>query len=51
MYENDLIITECHIGNKKYKYSYNINAFPSDQILYSNKKYIVGDTIKITNPR
>ena len=31
---------------KGYKYKYKIKAFPSDQTLYSDEKYFVGDTLK-----
>jgi hypothetical protein len=46
MYEKELVVNKVEKGNKEYKYSYYIEAFPVDQVLYSNEVYNVGDTIK-----
>lgn len=47
MYEKSLIVNSIHKGTGEYKYKYFIEASPADQILYSNKIYHIGDTIKI----
>jgi hypothetical protein len=46
MYEKELVVNEVESGNKEYKYCYFIEAFPADQVLYSNEVYQVGDTLK-----
>lgn len=46
MYEKELVVNGVKSGNKEYKYRYFIEAFPADQVLYSNEVYQVGDTIK-----
>lgn len=46
MYEKELVVNEVQKGNREYKYRYFLEAFPVDQVLYSNKVYQVGDTLK-----
>ena len=46
MYEEDLIVNKVQKGNDKYKYRYYLEAFPVDQVLFSNEIYHVGDTLK-----
>jgi len=44
--EKELIVEAKKKGDKEYKYEYYIKAFPTYQVLYSNKEYNVGDTLK-----
>tara|TARA_R110000823_G_scaffold229786_1_gene356678 strand:+ start:498 stop:644 length:147 start_codon:yes stop_codon:yes gene_type:complete len=45
MHEDKLVVITIKEGNEDYKYRYYIEAFPSYQVLYSNEKYNIGDTL------
>lgn len=47
MREKTLIVSKMQKGNSGYKYCYFLNAFPVDQVLYSNQVYNVGDTVRM----
>ena len=49
MNEKELVVEAVSIGNEQYKFAYKIHAFPVHQILYSNKVYTVGDTLRYCN--
>lgn len=48
MYENELIVKVVKQGDGEYQYRCYVKAFPANQVFYSNNKYTVGDTIKIS---
>jgi hypothetical protein len=50
IYDGDCIVKAVKDaeGFRNYKYQVDITGFPTTQILYTNQKYQVGDTVKFS---